>query len=36
MIARFLVSYPELALFLAISIGYAIGGVKIRGKISST
>jgi putative transport protein len=28
---RFLVSYPELALFLAISIGYAIGGVKIRG-----
>jgi putative transport protein len=28
---RFLVSYPELTLFLVISIGYAIGGVKVRG-----
>jgi putative transport protein len=28
---RFLVAYPELTLFLVISIGYAIGGVKVRG-----
>lgn len=28
---QFLVKYPELAVFLAISIGYMIGGVKIRG-----
>ncbi|SFI64917.1 putative transport protein [Phyllobacterium sp. CL33Tsu] len=28
---HFLVKYPELAVFLAISIGYLIGGVKIRG-----
>jgi Predicted Permease Membrane Region len=28
---RFLIGYPELTLFLAISIGYAIGGVKVRG-----
>lgn len=28
---QFLVRYPELAVFLAISIGYVIGGVKVRG-----
>ena len=28
---QFLVKYPELAVFLAISIGYWIGGVKLRG-----
>ncbi|WP_271893959.1 aspartate-alanine antiporter [Candidatus Phyllobacterium onerii] len=28
---QFLVKYPELAVFLAISIGYLIGGVKVRG-----
>ena len=28
---QFLVKYPELAVFLAISIGYLIGGVKLRG-----
>lgn len=28
---QFLVKYPELAVFLAISIGYVIGGVKVRG-----
>ena len=27
----FLVKYPELAVFLSISLGYAIGGVKIGG-----
>ena len=29
-IEQFLVKYPELAVFLAISIGYLIGGVKFR------
>lgn len=29
--AEFLVKYPELALFLVIAIGYAIGGVKLGG-----
>ena len=28
---RFLVAYPELALFLVIGIGFAIGGVKVKG-----
>jgi putative transport protein len=28
---QFLVKYPELAVFLAISIGYWIGGVKLKG-----
>ena len=28
---QFLIKYPELAVFLAISIGYLIGGVKLRG-----
>ena len=28
---QFLVKYPELAVFLAISIGYLIGGVKVSG-----
>ena len=28
---QFLVKYPELAVFLAISIGYLIGGVKLKG-----
>ncbi|MDQ6436375.1 aspartate-alanine antiporter [Mesorhizobium sp. LHD-90] len=28
---QFLVKYPELAVFLAIGLGYLIGGVKIRG-----
>lgn len=28
---QFLVKYPELAVFLAISIGYLIGGIKFRG-----
>src|SRR3954463_2032660 len=27
----FLVKYPELALYLAIAVGYLIGGVKFRG-----
>jgi hypothetical protein len=30
-VEQFLVKYPELAVFLAISIGYLIGGVKFRG-----
>jgi uncharacterized transporter YbjL len=30
-IEQFLVEYPELAVFLAISIGYLIGDVKFRG-----
>jgi putative transport protein len=28
---RFLVNYPELTLFLVISVGYAIGNLKFRG-----
>ncbi|MBZ9654839.1 aspartate-alanine antiporter [Phyllobacterium lublinensis] len=28
---QFLIKYPELAVFLAIGIGYMIGGVKVRG-----
>ena len=30
-IEQFLVKYPELAVFLAISIGYLIGGLKFGG-----
>ncbi len=30
-IEHFLVKYPELAVFIAISLGYAIGGVKVGG-----
>lgn len=30
-IEQFLVKYPELAVFLAISIGYLIGAIKVRG-----
>ena len=31
LVRAFLVKYPELAVFLAISIGYLIGGFKVRG-----
>jgi putative transport protein len=30
-VEQFLVKYPELAVFLAISLGYLIGGVKFGG-----
>jgi len=30
-VGRFLVAYPELTLFLVISLGYMIGAVKVRG-----
>lgn len=30
-VEQFLVKYPELAVFLAISIGYLVGGVKVAG-----
>ena len=30
-VAQFLVKYPELAVFLAISIGYLVGGIKLGG-----
>jgi len=30
-VAQFLVKYPELAVFLAISIGYLVGGIKFGG-----
>ncbi|MBD9640513.1 aspartate-alanine antiporter [Ensifer sp. ENS07] len=30
-VEQFLIKYPELAVFLAISIGYLIGGLKLRG-----
>jgi putative transport protein len=30
-VEQFLVTYPELAVFLAISLGYLIGGIKLGG-----